>query len=162
MSWKRVLPYLLLNVLVSALTTLLVLWLWGRSQPSSSVVPTFQPIVSVTLAVTAPPLPPLDQPVIEIENVIGAGDPKNEVVRLKRISKGDLWLNGWKLMDENRNIYTFGNLNFISGTLEIYTRTGVNTAKAVYWNQDQPIWSIGETVILLDSAGNLRAQYTIQ
>jgi hypothetical protein len=162
MRWKRVLPYLLLNVLVSAFTTLLVLWLWSRSQSSSAAVPTFQPLVNATLVVTVPPLPPLDQPVIEIENVFGAGDLNNEVVRLKRIGKGDLWLNGWKMMDENRNMYTFGNLNFISGTLEVYTRAGINTATAVYWNQEQPVWSIGETVILLDSAGNLRAQYVIQ
>lgn len=162
MRWKRVLPYLLLNVLVSALTTLLVLWVWDRAQSKSAAVPNQQQPVIASLPATSPPLPPLDQPVIEIENVFGAGDVKNEVVRLKRIGEGDLWLNGWKLMDENRNVYTFGSLNFITGTLEIYTRTGTDTPTTLYWNQAQSVWSIGETVLLVDSAGNLRAQYTIQ
>lgn len=162
MRWKRVLPYLLLNVLVSAITTLLVLWFWDRAQSKSVAAPTLQQPANTLLAVTSPPLPPLDQPVIEIENVFGAGDVKNEVVRLKRIGDGDLWLNGWKLMDENRNVYTFGSLNFIRGALEVYTRTGTDSPTALYWNQTQSVWSIGETVLLVDSAGNLRAQYTIQ
>lgn len=175
-SWKQILPYLLLNIVVSALTTLAVLWGWERtrqaspptndppeneisSAPKLTTTSPQQPPLSV--AVAEPTLIPLDQIVIEIENVFGVGDINNEVVRLKRLGDGELSLAGWLLRNQRGNSYTFPNLNFITGAIEVYTRVGVDTVIELHWGREQAAWRAGEMVQLFDSEGNLRASYQI-
>ena len=105
--WKRIFPYLVLNVIVSATTTLLVLTLWDRSQsPATPLFSGSKPDMENTLPALPPSghadqasatLPPLDTPVIEIEAIIGAGDQAAEALILKRVGEGELLLTGWKI-----------------------------------------------------------------
>ncbi|RPJ43401.1 MAG: hypothetical protein EHM21_11585 [Chloroflexi bacterium] len=127
--------YLLLNILVSAATTLVVLWAWDytrslREAPQqvlspaltqstaagvavSSTVPveaaTALPLPTLPVETAGPTetLPPTDQPLIQILSVVGAGDLEHEVVMLKRIGEGNLSMAGWMLQGEDKNTYTF-------------------------------------------------------
>lgn len=159
-SKTRIYPYILLNVLVSALTTLLVLWIWDLTH-KSEIPPIEQlPIAASSSALAT--LPPADETLVEIENVFGIGIPDSESVHLVRVGSGDLWVTGWKLEDEDGNVYTFPQLNFVGGSIDVFTRPGVNTPTALYWKLDKPVWRIGETVTLRDPEGTVRAKYLIR
>jgi hypothetical protein len=156
---KTLTYYILLNILISALTTLTVLWIWDRVQLLSvkeplSPTPT-RPIETV-------PVPSITQEIIKIDNVFGMADLENEVVLLKRVGEGELWLTGWQLKDTYGHTYTFPTLLLNKdGAIQVYTRSGTDTAITLYWGLSRPIWNSGDTVVLYDPQGNLRAQYKI-
>jgi hypothetical protein len=166
--WKRIFPYLVLNVVLSAVTTLAVLAIWDRVQQPQLVggtggIPLSTPPVSPTAVPSAeqPTLPPLDQPVIRIETVIGAGDLAVETVQLQRIGEDQLQLAGWWL-EGNGLKYTFPALTLNkNGSVRLYTRAGQNTVIELYWGLDRAAWKSGDTLAIYDSQGNQRAAYTI-
>lgn len=166
---KRWIPFLILNIIVSAITTLLVLKWWDHNRRAQALLPDATPagVVAVVSTDTPQPqpeatLPFLDTEWIEIDTVIGAGDLNNEVVEFVRIGEGDLELTGWQVVDEQRNRYTFPDLLLNkNGAVRLYTRTGQDSVMELYWGLDEPVWSSGEVVTLLDSAGNTRATYQI-
>jgi hypothetical protein len=174
-SRKSPLPYLILNVVVSACTTLLVLLIWSLFQRAASPVqfagsladstPTtaiLQPTIPACPEALAQ-LPPLDQAVIEVLNVFGSGDLQNEVVELRRVGDGDLCLNGWKMRDEQGNEFTFPNLVLNKdGGVSINTRAGRGDLDTFFWGMETPVWQIGETVTILDTQDNIRATFIIQ
>ena len=156
---KNWLPFLLINVVLSAVTTLLVLFLWDRLQPTAQITLPTQP---GTAAAVSPTLPPVEQAVIEVREVVGIGILQNEVVQIRRVGEGELNLAGWTLKDENGHIFTSPALTLnTGGSVWIYTRTGANSVIELYWNLNEAVWSNGETVALYDPAGNLRTSYAI-
>lgn len=99
---------------------------------------------------------------VQIENVVGAGDLASERVQLKRVGTGDLSLAGWQILDEDGDVFTFPQLNlFESGAVNIYTKAGQDTVVDLYWGLNDPVWRSGETVVLLDNQGNVRATYRV-
>jgi len=170
--WRRILPYLVLNVIVSAATTLLVLALWDRSQPQALLF-SMGGTPAVASALPGSPdadpdaqigatLPPLDAPVIEIEAVIGAGDPAAEALVLKRIGEGELLLTGWKISNGRGSEYIFPYLVLNkNGSVRLYTRGGVNSVIELYWGLAESVWHSGDTATLTDPQGNLRASFTV-
>ncbi len=167
--WKRIFPYLIINIIVSAATTLIVLTVWDRVQnpqlPSGT-----GGIPEATLAnnpeaastpQAQPTLPPLDSPVIRIETVIGAGDLSTETVQLQRVGEGDLQLAGWRLEGNNLK-YTFPALTLNkNGSVRLYSRAGQSTVIELYWGLDSAAWKSGDTIVLYDSNGDQRASYAI-
>lgn len=163
--------YVILNVIVSALTTVAVLLIWdnlrARDLPelvggaSLSALPTETNLPPVP----TPTLPPEDQAVIQITSIVGAGDINHEVVLLRRVGEGDLHMAGWQLKDEQGAVYTFSVspelILFKDGGVQVFTKVGMDTATEVYWNREAAVWQSGETITLLDYAGNIRATYTV-
>lgn len=227
-SWKRLTFYLLLNVFVSACTTLSVLFVWDqfsgpmprnllpKALSSLSRPPAETPPVQTTGTPAAPqPTPteafmvyqvesgdtfesiaaahnvsveelvavngfkssqplgagevlriPLDpQGSVIIDSVIGAGDLDTEHVLLKHRGEGELALVGWRLEDDQGNVFIFPQFPqltlFPGGAVNIYTRAGVNSVVELYWGLNQPVWSSGTTVILRDAQNNVRATYLV-
>jgi hypothetical protein len=164
--WRRLLFYLALNILVSAATTYGVLIWWDSTH---RIVP-LVPASAVALKATAPagvPAPastaiPAGAQVLQIKNVFGVGDLQNEVVLIKRLGEGDLSLSKWKLQDQNGHEYLFPDLVLNKdGAVQLYSRSGVDTAVELYWGQNEPIWKSGEQVSIIDPKGVARATYTI-
>ncbi len=174
--------YLLLNVIVSAATVLAVLYIWDRVRqtelppplPESTAPPASaatQPPAGAGLTATPPPAPTPTQarlssgPLIQITSIIGATDPQQEYVVLKRLGEGDLSLAGWKLQDEDGNVYTFPSspelILFKGGAVQVYTRVGNDTPAEVFWNRSQAVWRPGEWATLLDAQGNVQATYQV-
>ncbi len=176
--------YLLLNVILSAATTLTVIVVWNRLHP-----PAAAPVQSVggqpalltpasaesggsnpaaapspTFAPSETPLP-LSEKVIDVMSVVGVGDLQQEVVLLKRLGEGNLPMAGWTLQGEHGSSYTFPNQPaltlFKDGAVQVYTKAGSDTATEVYWNRTETAWHSGETIRVMDAAGNERARYTI-
>jgi hypothetical protein len=170
---KSPLGYIILNILISAATTLVVLLLWsqfhktnlpnpGGSIEGYSLLPTqvqpTQPACPAELAT----LPPLDQPIIQIQNIIGSGDLENEVVELKRVGNNNICMTNWMLMNENGDTFTFPNLVLNpEATIEVNSRTGRNSVGELFWGLDSPAWAPGETATLVDPQRNIRASFVI-
>jgi len=164
--------YLVLNVVVSAATTLLVLCWWEQthaeeqtgSDVSTQLSQAFPASerTTVVIATTQAELPPIDQPIVQIENVFGVGDVESEVVLVKRIGEGELFLTDWKLVDEDGHIFIFPHLSLNKGIVQIYTDPGPSDlANGLHWGLEEAVWQIGEMVILLDPMDNVRATYRI-
>ena len=156
-----ILPFLLINILVSALTTLGVLWLWNRAQPQAVTPPASAPQAGQPTALQNA-LPPLDTPVVQIDYVVGAGDLNLESIRLSRVGEGELDLLGWKLEDGAGHEYIFGSVRISQGgAMDLYTRAGSNSAIALFWGLPEAVWQSGVKASLKDWQGNLRAEYVI-
>ena len=178
-SFKRAIPFLLLNVILSAATALVILNWWGGGLRTSLNVPTLPaaPTSSAALLTAsaqdqATPLPTMPAAtasgdasgrVIEIQEVIGPGDLDNETVLLHRLGDGDLRLTGWKLDDNGGHSFVFP--EFVlnkDGAVQVATRPGTNTAIALYWGLQEAIWTTGKMVALYDTQGNLQASFTVK
>ncbi len=184
--WKRLLFYLFLNAVVSAVTTLTVISIWDRTH-KPSIQPVVQPVAqlaaqktreaeiqSASLPTSAPsdptPVPATasaqtSAPVtgsMQIENVFGVGDLNTEVILLKHTGSGELWLTGWKLEDEDNHRYVFPQLMLNKdGAIKLYTKPGTNTVIELHWGIKEPVWKSGELVTLLDQNGTAQATYRI-
>jgi hypothetical protein len=167
----NLLLYILLNIAVSAATTLAVLVIWDNYRPPALTrAPQVQgddiaPALVLTSTEPASTLPAPDQKVIEIASVIAAGDVTQESVLLRRLGDGNLLMTGWKLSGEHNNTFIFPPqpelILYKGGAVEVLSRAGDNTATEVFWDRAEPAWQNGETVKLFDTAGNLRAEYKI-
>jgi hypothetical protein len=160
--WRKLFPYILLNVVVSAVTTLGVLLAWDaiRSKNNAEISPATDATAVQSISKPATPIP-ADAVVIEVEAVMGVGDLKNETVRLVRKGSGDLDLEGWTLQDGNGHKYAFPKLDFINGSIEVHTGSGSDTAVSLHWGLSGAVWQSGEKVKVLDPQNILRASYTI-
>lgn len=166
-----VIPFLILNILVSAGTVLLVLDWWNRSQPPAPlpavVFPTeIQPTPAPTDAAPAQPGPTpaalAEQRALKVVDVLGAGDDQNEVVVLQYTGEAQLRLAGWKIEDNQGHRYTFPNFTLAKGgTVRIYTRAGLDTAAELYWGLAQAVWQSGKTLVVYDNLGDVRASYKV-
>jgi hypothetical protein len=175
---QRLFFYIVLNVIVSACTTLAVLWVWERTHPTVSIFgqspQVFQPVSPASNPTTAAALTPVFTPqttplaegelpvLITIDNVYGVGERNNEIVVLKRTGAGDLDLTGWTLADAEDHAYTFPGLTlYEGGSVQVHTSAGVNTVDDLYWGSDAAAWQSGELVSLFDPQGNVRATFRI-
>ena len=177
-SRSSLLLYLLLNILVSAATTLTVLVVWDRvRQANLPRLPATEQAALNTPAGTAPLVPsetpapgaptatqaPTPSgPLAQIDQVIGAGDVKQEYVRVRRLGEGDLRLSGWQLKTESGEAYTFPDLVlYKGGAVLVYSRAGTDSATELYWDRSAPAWRSGAWVTLLDPSGAVQATYQI-
>jgi hypothetical protein len=85
----------------------------------------------------------------------------SEVVVIKHIGEGELWLTGWKMVDEHNHQYIFPRLALSKGMVNIYTRAGIDSVKDLHWGQTRALWQSGGHVRIFDPLGNLRADYLI-
>lgn len=167
MNRKNWLPFIFLNILVSAVTTLTVLVLWNKTHPPQEIV------IEVPGAAntqndpqTAEPLdpanlPPLDVELVEIQGVIASGDLQNEFVIVKKLGEDVLDLTGWYLMSESSDQFVFPEFQILQGQVDVYTRGGTNSVNKLFWGQSEAMWHSGDTVVLFDFAGQERAVYQI-
>ena len=168
---SRILLFILLNIIVSAATTLAVLWLWERAHPLPEVRTTDSESPPSPNALIPGAAPDQAEPEVEFSNqdinidirtIVGAGDLAVEYVEI--INRGDnpADLTAWQLRDENENEFTFPALILnSSGAIKVLSKTGTNTVIELYWQADTPIWQSGETARLINTSGELMATYSI-
>jgi len=163
---KKLLPYLMLNIVVSAITMLIVLLVWDNAHPVQKLTQS-APIVSQAAIQNTPlseaiALPPLDQTVLDVQAVIVPGDLDTERVLIRNAYSEAVSLQGWQVKNSSGDEYTFPILTlYPGGSVALYSRSGENTALELYWGLTRAAWKSGVTVILLDSQGNQRAEYLI-
>lgn len=175
-SWRRLVYFLLLNVLVSAVTVWVVVSIMMRdnapladlpSEPTRAISASTQAAGEVEntpdAAVSLPEeIPAVVSEILEIKSVIGVGELSVERVTIEHVGDVEVSLNGWKLQDEDGNVYTFPALTMFSGgAVTVYTRAGTSSVVELYWGLDAPIWSVGEKAVLIDPEGTIQAVYVI-
>ncbi|GAP08528.1 MAG TPA: hypothetical protein DEQ80_08075 [Anaerolinea thermolimosa] len=170
---NSLLLYLILNIIVSAATVLAVLMVWERLRPQETpALPTApadpipaSEVVETPLPTLTPTLPGPAGELIEIAAVIGATDPQQEYVQLRRLGEGDLSLAGWQLKDEDGNVYTFSKdpelILYKGGAVLVYTRVGNDTPTEVFWNRTEAVWRPGEWATLVDNLGQVQARFQV-
>lgn len=164
MKLRRLIPYLLLNVLVTTITVLVVLSIWdsthGVDAPEVTIA-TSTPSESSGIIATPPPI---DQKVIQVKNVFGVGEVNNEVVILENVWDRDLQLKDWTIKDQDGHTFTFPAvmLKSTSGAeVQVYSRVGNDELPALFWGMKSAVWRRGETVIVYDPVGIERDRFTI-
>ena len=154
--------YLLINVVVSALTTLLVLIIWNRvnAPPSLDGLLESSP-TNQSASASASPEPGEYAGQLSIATIVGTGDLENERVRIEHIGDQDISLALWQLEDEDGNRFRFPALVLHpGGFVELFSRLGEDSVTQLYWNSDDPLWSEGELASLVDPSGDEQASYT--
>jgi len=159
---RKILPYLLINFLVSAAAVVLMLWIWDSTHKTPKITPqSYPPLVETNLTPWTT-LPAPAAPTIEIEVVVGAGDLNNERIQMVCVSDEPVDLLGWVLSDGVSYEYTFPAVKlYPGGGIYLYTRSGVNTSVELFWGLPNPIWSSGSKIQLSDYEGNPRAEYLV-
>ncbi|MDH5605686.1 MAG: lamin tail domain-containing protein [Anaerolineae bacterium] len=166
---RRLVNFVILNILVSAFTTWLVVSVMLRQ--NFIIVPDAGPAPTQAHIAEDPEDNGSDsgnsssaqyKGLLEIDTIIGSGDIDNERVLVKYTGSEELSLAGWQLQDENGNTFTFPGLTMFSGgAVTVYTSFGVNTVVELYWGLDTSVWQSGETATLLDPAGKPQATFRI-
>src|SRR5919198_4187963 len=163
MDRRRLLLYLLLNVVISVCVTSAILFWYDRNYRSVAVS-AVQPPPHVFNQFSAPQAtlnPQADIPV-EIVSVIGAGTLNAEWVVITYKGEDQLNLARWELRDEDRHVFVFPQLVLHpNGAVQVHTASGTNTVIDLYWGQSEPVWQSGEKAQLFDPNGNKRAEYKV-
>jgi hypothetical protein len=164
MDRRRLLQYLLLNVVVSACVTSAILF-WYHQNYRSVRQPALQsaaPLVNQNVSVPQATLDPQVDIPVEIVSVIGAGTLSAEWVVVSYTGEDQLNLANWELRDEDKNVFVFPQLILHpNGAVQIHTASGTNTVIDLYWGKSDPVWQSGEEAQLYDPSGNVRAKYKV-
>lgn len=176
-SWKRLTFYILINIIVSALTVLTVLWIWEKTHPAPQILPN-----SVAATVQVPPgtslpntddlsntLPPSqsstlaeDHILVDIDGIFGVGNYELEYVLIHNLSEGSINLFQWHLTNNKGDTFIFPDLTLNKdGAVKLYSKAGINTVIELFWSSQNTLWSSGHIAALLDNDGNVRAIYEI-
>jgi len=163
---KRWIPFILLNIFVSAVITGAILFWYDRTRQATlpAVVPVSVSVPSSAVEADAPSatLSPSAKIDVEIVSVIGAETFDAEMVLVRYTGEGELNLLGWTLKDEDKNVYNFPQLTlYPEGAVQVHTMPGQDTVVDLYWGLRQSVWESGEEVKLIDSQGTERANYIV-
>jgi hypothetical protein len=164
MDRRRLLLYLLLNVVVSVCVTSGILFWYDRNyrSVSQSSVQLAVPLVNQNIVVPQATLDPQAKIPVEIVSVIGAGTLNAEWVVVSYKGDDQINLANWELRDGDRNVFVFPQLILHpNGAVQVHTASGTNTVIDLYWGKNNPVWESGEEAQLFDPSGNERARYKV-
>jgi LysM repeat protein len=129
-------------------------------EPAVTVGPSATPTETPTPIPTST-APSLDQVIVTITRVVGAGDLEQEAVVLLNEGPG-VNLTGWTLAGLDLEAYVFPNLFLWSGgSIRIHTRDGANSASDLYWGRTEPAWPSGTELTLKDPTGGIVSAITV-
>ena len=164
MDRRRLIPYLLLNVAVSACVTSAILF-WYHQNYRSVGQSSVQPVAPLTNQNASAPQPTLDPQAdipVEIVSIIGGGTLSTEWVVVTYTGEDQINLARWELRDEDKNVFVFPQLILHpNGAVQVHTASGTNTVIDLYWGESEPVWQSGEEAQLVDPSGNVRAKYKV-
>ncbi|MBO9361555.1 MAG: LysM peptidoglycan-binding domain-containing protein, partial [Thermoflexus sp.] len=112
------------------------------------------------------PLPPPASTAGEIRlrvlEIRGVGDVEQETLVLANEGM-TLSLAGWRLRDEEGNLFIFPALTVWTGSrVAVHTRAGENTATDLYWGRDRAVWRPDERGVLEDPEGVVVLEFEVR
>ena len=91
--------------------------------------------------------------VLAVEN---PGNLAQEAVLVGNDSDAPVNLVGWRVEKEGGPVYTFGNVTlFPGGGVRVFSASGEDDSQRVYWGQNEPVWTPGGVVRLVNADGAL-------
>jgi len=169
---KKLLFYLVLNIVVSAVTIIGVLYLWENTRLKNLLFASGDlPGETSAEDITSGSPESAQDLLIEIGEAGGIGNLATEYVRLVRPGadpEDTISLQGWSIKDENNHQYNILDQSGVAsldlhgqGAVNIYTKEGDSNPIELYLDLSDPIWEPGETVTLLDPDGEVHDSYLI-
>lgn len=163
---KKSLPFILLNIFISLATTLVVLFIWDGVHKANEkqLTPLAQVTQAIELIDCKGSIPSTNSKVIAISNIIGAGDLYKEEVDLHYSGTTDFCLNGWKLVNQRGDTFSFPTFFQLYGQgvdLKVFSRSGANSPLELFWGLSKSVWKSGDTARLLDPNGTEQSIYKI-
>jgi len=169
---KKLLFYVVLNIIVSAITIIAVLYLWENTKLKNMLFDSGDIPAEVSSAASSSDTAAASENLlIEIGEVGGIGNLATEYVRLVRPGSepGDtISLQDWSIKDENNHQYNILEQSGVAsldlhgqGAVNIYTKEGDSNPIELYLDLSDPIWQPGETVTLIDPQGEVHDTYLI-
>lgn len=100
---------------------------------------------------------------ISVTTVLDAGVLESEAVELVNSGAEAQSLAGWKVRDEDNNVYTFGNVSIFGegAGVRLLTRAGDDTFSELHWGLNEPAWRSGETLTLWDAGDQVVATFVV-
>jgi LysM repeat protein len=127
--------------------------------PTASPAPAEPPATEVPstpaepVATPVPTVTPIGPPLVEIAQVLGAGDLSAERVVIRNRG-GPATVEGWTLADAEGNAFVFPALTlFPQAEARVHSRSGTHTPRDLYWGRVAPAWNGGELLTLSDAQG---------
>jgi LysM repeat protein len=129
---------------------------------TSTPVPTETPDLD-TIPSPIPTLPSSGEAVVEIVDVISSGDLNEERVTIINSGERQIDLSNWQLEDGKGHTYVFGTVTLFGNGVEliVHSRIGQSGLLDLFWGLNEAIWQPGETVLLRDAEGTVRATHII-
>ncbi len=174
---SRIFLYILINIFISAVTVLVVLWIWERAHPSPQLdqESAFVPVDENNIPSTNEEIPVdseenngsslsfvNDQIQVSIHAIVGSGNLDVEYVEIHNQSQGPIDMTDWQLVDQDGNVFVFPALILNEdGAIKVLSKKGNNTVIELYWQSEVPIWQSGETARLLNGDGETITTYSI-
>jgi len=169
---KKLLFYVVLNIIVSAITIIAVLYLWENTKLKNVLFDASDLPAEVSTTALSPNEPSASENLlIEIGEVGGVGNLATEYVRLDRPGsepEDTISLQGWSIKDENNHQYDILEQSGVAsldlhgqGAVNIYTKEGDSNPIELFLDLSDPIWEPGETVTLIDPDGEVHDTYII-
>ena len=169
---KKLLIYILINIVVSAITIIAVLYLWENTRLKNVLFAGPDQPAEISSGVTAPDVvEETTNLLVQIGEVGGVGNLATEYVRLVRPANDTIEtmsLQDWQIKDENNHKYSIleqsglASLDLHSqGAVNIYSKEGESNPIELYLGLSDPIWEPGETVTLIDPQGDIHDTYVI-
>jgi len=152
-SRRRPVHYIFINIVVSALVTGTLIFLYDRLRPNDC--PTTLPEAS-TLSPGSSDLN------VNIVGILGAGTLDDEQIIIQNNGSQEVLLTGWYLKDDKGATYTFPQLTLYPGaTVQVHTKAGTDKLPDLYWVRSAPVWTSGELAALYDTQNIARAFYRV-
>ena len=173
---KKTLPFILINILISALTVLAVLFIWDRVQQNKLSLQTpnlpTEPIQNTPSSpdetikqtpIIAPLASDFDNVDVSIELISGFGDLNLEYLIIKNKGATKFSLQDWSLQASKQKSIPIESDIMLNpgGSLKIYSKEGTDSALTLYLNSQEAFWKSGITVTLRDPNQVERARYEI-
>jgi len=169
---KKLIIYLVINVVVSAVTIIVVLFLWENTRLKQVLFNSSEGPAAVSSPDGVTSTEQITEDLlIEIGEVGGVGNLATEYLRLIRSgseSGETISLQDWRIRNENNldfNILEQSGLASLElhsqGAVNIYTKEGSSNPIELYLGLSDPIWAPGETITLIDPQGQVHDTYLI-
>lgn len=115
-------------------------------------------VASPTVSARRTPLPTLTAsgpPLIEIGEVMGAGNLPAEMVTVRNRG-GMASLERWTLSNAAGDTFVFPALTlFPNAQVRVHSAAGTDSPSDVHWGREEPAWSSGGVITLRDASGNV-------
>lgn len=130
--------------------------------PEPTAVPT-EAVVALPSPIPTEPAGATGGGVIAVSGVLDPGILDTEAVQLINSGAQEQSMQGWKVRDEDSNVYTFGDISIFgegAGVL-LHTRAGDDSFSDVHWGLSEPVWRSGEQLTLFDASERVIATFVV-
>jgi LysM repeat protein len=116
-----------------------------------------------TIPTPIPTLPSEGEVVVEIIEVVSPGNLNEERLAVVNSGERQIDLSNWTLEDEQGNVFVFGAVTLFGNGVEliVHTRLGQSGLLDQFWGLNEAIWEEGESAVLRDAEGTIRATYLV-